>query len=155
MYQHILLTTELNNQSIVVEDKAAAIQKLTGAKLSIIHVIEPLPAIYSVGEAVLSFNYQDTQELLKKNVNERLESVKERLNISDAVIAVEEGLVSDEVMLYSERGGVDLIVAGSHGRHGSKRLLGSSVNSILHCAKCDVLAVWIKDGVVVETVTIK
>jgi universal stress protein A len=38
-----------------------------------------------------------------------------------------------------------LIVVGSHGRHGVRLLLGSTANGILHHAKCDVLAVRIKE----------
>ena len=35
----------------------------------------------------------------------------------------------------------DLIVVGSHGRHGLALLLGSTANDVLHGAPCDVLAV--------------
>jgi universal stress protein A len=40
---------------------------------------------------------------------------------------------------------VDLVVTGSHGRHGLALILGSTANAILHGAKCDVLAVRITD----------
>jgi universal stress protein A len=36
---------------------------------------------------------------------------------------------------------VDLIVVGSHGRHGIALLLGSTANGVLHGATTDVLAV--------------
>ena len=39
--------------------------------------------------------------------------------------------------------GADLIVVGSHGRHGLALLLGSTANAVLHGAPCDVLAVRI------------
>ena len=35
----------------------------------------------------------------------------------------------------------DLIVVGSHGRHGLALLLGSTANDVLHGAPCDVIAV--------------
>ena len=38
----------------------------------------------------------------------------------------------------------DLIVVGSHGRHGLALLLGSTANNVLHGAPCDVLAVSLK-----------
>ena len=38
----------------------------------------------------------------------------------------------------------DLIVVGSHGRHGLALLLGSTANDLLHGAPCDVLAVRLK-----------
>ena len=40
---------------------------------------------------------------------------------------------------------VDLIVVGSHGRHGFALLLGSTSTGVLHGAKCDVLAVRIRE----------
>ena len=36
---------------------------------------------------------------------------------------------------------VDLIVVGSHGRHGLGLLLGATANGVLHGANCDVLTV--------------
>lgn len=45
----------------------------------------------------------------------------------------------------------DLIVVGSHGRHGLALLLGSTANDILHGAPCDVLAVRLKNGMTAPT----
>ena len=42
--------------------------------------------------------------------------------------------VPDEIL-------ADLIVVGSHGRHGLALLLGSTASGVLHGAPCDVLAV--------------
>ena len=41
----------------------------------------------------------------------------------------------------AEEQSVDLIIIGSHGRHGLALLLGSTANAVLHHAKIDVLAV--------------
>ena len=41
----------------------------------------------------------------------------------------------------ADEAGADLIVVGSHGRHGLALLLGSTANGVLHGAMCDVLAV--------------
>ena len=50
-----------------------------------------------------------------------------------------------EILEFAEINQVDLIVIGSHGRHGLALLLGSTANSVLHHAKCDVLAVRLSD----------
>jgi len=42
---------------------------------------------------------------------------------------------------YAAAQNVDLIVVGSHGRHGLARLLGSTATRIVHNAKCDVIVV--------------
>ena len=44
--------------------------------------------------------------------------------------------------LYSAQN-IELIVVGSHGRHGFSLIFGSTSNSVLHGAQCDVLAVRI------------
>jgi universal stress protein A len=46
-----------------------------------------------------------------------------------------------EIHAKAEELGADLIVVGSHGRHGLALLLGSTANGVLHGAGCDVLAV--------------
>jgi len=51
-----------------------------------------------------------------------------------------------EIIKIAEENNVDLIIVGSHGRHGLALLLGSTANGVLHHAKCDVLAVRIKDA---------
>ncbi len=38
----------------------------------------------------------------------------------------------------------DLIIVGSHGRHGLALLLGSTDNGVLHGARCDVLAIRVQ-----------
>ncbi len=40
--------------------------------------------------------------------------------------------------------GVDLIILGTHGRHGLGLLLGSTATGVLHGCPCDVLTVRIK-----------
>jgi universal stress protein A len=50
-----------------------------------------------------------------------------------------------EIVRVAEENNVDLIIVGSHGKHGIALLLGSTANGVLHHAKCDVLAVRIYD----------
>ena len=51
------------------------------------------------------------------------------------------GRPETEIHNVAEELDADVIVIGSHGRHGLALLLGSTANSVLHGAKCDVLAV--------------
>jgi len=50
-----------------------------------------------------------------------------------------------EIHTLANEIGADLIVVGSHGRHGLALLLGSTANGVLHGAPCDVLAVRVGD----------
>ncbi|MDN5937003.1 MAG: universal stress protein, partial [Nitrosospira sp.] len=55
------------------------------------------------------------------------------------------GVPEREIVRIAEEERVDLIVVGSHGRHGLALLLGSTANSVLHHAKCDVMAIRLQD----------
>jgi universal stress protein A len=51
------------------------------------------------------------------------------------------GRPESEIQRTADEFGADVIVVGSHGRHGLALLLGSTANGVLHGATCDVLAV--------------
>jgi universal stress protein A len=51
------------------------------------------------------------------------------------------GQPRQEIHKLAKEKGCDLIIVGSHGRHGLGLLLGSTSNDVLHGAPCDVLAV--------------
>jgi universal stress protein A len=145
MYQHILLATELSDDSRLVEDQAAKLQKLSGAKLSVIHIVEPILSVAAVGEIAIPVDYYETEESLIAAAKKLIQPVIKRLDIPEANSVIGVGRVSYEILLYAEKKNVDLIVTGSHGRHGLQLLLGSTANAILHGAKCDVLAVRLKN----------
>ena len=63
------------------------------------------------------------------------------LNVPEARQHLIFGRPESEIQRISEAEGADLIVVGSHGRHGLALLLGSTANGVLHGATCDVLAV--------------
>jgi nucleotide-binding universal stress UspA family protein len=55
---------------------------------------------------------------------------------------VEEGDITDTILAFAQTRGVDLIVMGTHGRHGLDHiLLGSVTEKVLRKAPCPVLAV--------------
>lgn len=56
------------------------------------------------------------------------------------------GSPGHEIRTYAKEVNADLIVVGSHGRHGLGRLLGSTANGVLHGVSCDVLVVRVASG---------
>jgi len=84
-------------------------------------------------------------ELLLKTAKQQMQTLAERFSVSDSNIHIEVGSVKSEIFNLVESQSVDLIVVGSHGRHGLGLLLGSTANAVLHGAPCDVLAVRVND----------
>jgi universal stress protein A len=82
---------------------------------------------------------------LEQQAKERLASICEPLNVADENQLVILGQPATEMRRLARDRDIDLIVVGSHGRHGLALIFGSTSNSVLHGAPCDVLAVRIAD----------
>ncbi len=142
MYQHMMVAIDLTDESDQVLDKALSLYRLAPTKISLVHVIEPISYAYG-GDIPLDLG--DIQQQLEERSSERLQGIIAEQNIENAEYAVLIGRAENEIHRYAEDNKVDLVIVGSHGRHGLQLLLGSTANAILHGAKCDVLAVRMKD----------
>lgn len=139
-YKHILLATDLSNETDKIADHAKAFAERTKAKLSIIHVVEHTPIVYGGGEFSVPLDI-NLEETLTENAKLALAHLGKRLGISEKDQYVETGSIKIAVVNLAEKLGTDLIVVGTHARHGLEKILGSTANAILHAAKCDVLTV--------------
>jgi len=78
---------------------------------------------------------------LLDEARQSMEKLGEQLGVAKADQHIEVGPTKVKILKVAEEAGIDLIICGSHGRHGLSLLLGSTANAILHGAKCDVLTV--------------
>ena len=69
----------------------------------------------------------------------------DQLNVDPGCRWMVWGVPGQEIVRIAEQEQVDLIIVGSHGRHGLALLLGSTANSVLHHATCDVMAIRLQD----------
>lgn len=136
MYTHILFATDLTEEAEFVINKVRAMRDYTGAKLSVIHVVEPLP-----GYSYAYLGIEDIEGQLIEDAKQSIEKLGDKLNIAKGDQFVEVGPTKTKILKVAEDVKADLIICGSHGRHGLSLLLGSTANAILHGAKCDVLTV--------------
>jgi len=81
---------------------------------------------------------------IRENLLPKLESMAKEHQLNEAEVVVEFGRPTDLIVEVAEREEIDLIILGSHGKHGVALLLGSTADGVLHHAECDVLAVRIK-----------
>lgn len=141
LYNHILVGLDLSpEESLRVANKAVALARLYQAKLSLLHVIEPLALAYA-GD--IPIDLTETQAALEEQATKRLADFTTHLGYPVSHSQVVLGHTAAELRETATGLGADLIVVGSHGRHGLALLLGSTASEVLHGAKCDVLAVRI------------
>ena len=143
-YQHILLAVDFSEHGEFIAQKARYLATKYQAKLSIIHIVDNLPITDAAYGPVIPFDIDLNEELMNA-AKKRLADLGKRLSIPEDRQFLEMGSAKLEIVATAEEQHVDLIVLGSHGRHGLALLLGSTANGVLHHAKCDVLAVRLKD----------
>ena len=143
-YQHILLAIDTAEQSTQVSDKAKTLAKQNQATLNICHLVENYLASDFAYEGINHVTIEMQDELLD-NAKARVKKIADTLAIPEQQQWIEFGNPRYDVVRLADEHQIDLIVVGSHGRHGIQLLLGSTANAILHHAKCDVLAVRLNE----------
>ena len=141
-YQHILIAVDLTDECHPAVERALAIAASSGAKAALVHIVEPMAMAFG-GDVPMDLSLLQQQQF--DQARERLQSFAGRypqLGAEQRHLAY--GQPRQELHRLAEEQGCDLIVVGSHGRHGLALLLGSTANDVLHGAPCDVLAVRLK-----------
>ena len=137
-FNHILIAVDLTEDARSVASKACALRTKFSATLSCTHVIEPLSLAYG-GDVPMDLS--TIQEQLQETAKLQLNEFAEDLDIPEENRHLVYGRPETEIHSLAEEIQADLIVVGSHGRHGLALLLGSTANGVLQGSPCDVLAV--------------
>tara|TARA_R110001592_G_scaffold260282_1_gene524687 strand:- start:7141 stop:7569 length:429 start_codon:yes stop_codon:yes gene_type:complete len=137
-YKHILIGLDLAPESQQVVERVKSLFTESAQKLSLIHVQEPLSFAYG-GD--IPMDLTDVQSQLEERARDRLKAIGKELNIEPEDQHVIIGQPSHEIHRFATENGVDLVIVGSHGRHGLSLILGSTSTGVLHGSECDVLAV--------------
>ncbi len=137
-YNRILVAIDLSEESGVVLERAKLLAEQNQAELNLIHVVEIVSYAYG-GE--IPVDIADIQNQIENHAESKLSSLATSLGypVNKAIVAT--GNTGSEIHAVAKDLKTDLIVIGSHGRHGLSLLLGSTSNGVLHGAECDILAV--------------
>lgn len=138
-YEHILVAVDLTEECDPVIKRATHLAIASNAKLSLVHIVEPMAMAFG-GDVPMDLSQLQQQQF--DQAKEKLESLKNKYpEVKTGDSHLNYGQPRQEIHQLAKDHHVDLIVVGSHGRHGLSLLLGSTANDVLHGAPCDVLAV--------------
>lgn len=148
-YQHILVALDLTDESQQVLDKAREQATLHKAQLSLIHVVRPIEQVYGGFGAIglpgdFSGQMAGFEREALKQAQTQLAAIAAPAGVPSERIHVQVGHAASEIQQTAEEIGADLIVLGTHGRHGLGLLLGSTANAVLHGVTVDVLAIRVQ-----------
>jgi universal stress protein A len=137
MYKRVLFATDFDEVGILAARKAKKIADENEADLILVHVVEPIPAYAYPGFA----GFAEVEVSIREQATKELSELAKKLKVDDKHCFIEFGSTKNEILRVAKEHRIDLIVTGSHGKHGISLLLGSTANAILHGAQCDVLIV--------------
>ncbi len=143
MYQHILIALDLHpDRDHTTEKKALEMQKKMGAQLSVVHALERL---HLYGPAYAYAPLSELEDKLFADAKSHLQARARALGLPVESAHLEMGPAKQVILEVADRLNVDLIMIGSHSRHGIQMLLPSITDGVLHNASCDLLAVRLAD----------
>jgi len=139
-YEKILIATDGSEYTKNAVDYGIDLAKSTGAKLFAIYVVDTA----AFASIPMDAAWESMYELLKQEGDLAIKYVTERAEPEG--LAVEgnliEGHPADEIIRYSEKNSISLIVMGTLGKSGLDRfLLGSVAEKVVRNSKIPVLVV--------------
>jgi nucleotide-binding universal stress UspA family protein len=140
MYTSIVVGTDGSPTAEIALAKGVELARLTGATLHVVSAYEPAPTRVT-GGAPAGEAYE-----LSVQPDFKADAVLQRaLSGLGGDIEVQQhapkGSAADALVAIAKEHGADLIVIGSVGMQGARRVLGSVPNKVSHQAPCDVLIV--------------
>jgi nucleotide-binding universal stress UspA family protein len=140
MYTSIVVGVDGSPTAEIALGRAMELARMTGARLHVVSAYEPTPARVT-GGAPAAEEYQSTVPGFKADTV--LQQAVSRAQGEGLEIEQHgpKGSAADALLTVAEESKAELIVIGSVGMQGAKRILGSVPNRVSHRAPCDVLIV--------------
>jgi nucleotide-binding universal stress UspA family protein len=136
----ILIPTDGSDCSLRAATVGISFAKLFNAEIYAIYVVDTI----ILEELTRAIATKDVEKELKEKAEHYLDYVVESAEKegikAEAILA--KGEPHDQIVFFAKNKGIDLIVMGSYGRRGTKRILIGSVTSrVIEYAPCPVLVV--------------
>ena len=137
-FEKLLVATDFSRTSIAALSYAEYLVQQYGTELVLAHVVSAGNA--SPPEPLAVFAAPEIGQAMAEDLEQLTNQVRRRGIQARAVIC--EGPVGDALEALVQKEKPSLLVTGTHGAHGLKRLiLGSTAEAILHKVTCPVLTV--------------
>jgi nucleotide-binding universal stress UspA family protein len=139
--QRFLVPTDFSEYANQALDYAIALASKLGARLSLLHVIQPLPMAGVDMGVTLPYAYLEEAEA---EITRSLEACLEHVTAAglEGEMAVMHGVPFQEIVNTATQQHADLIIMGTHGRTGLAHIfLGSVAEKVVRLASCPVLIV--------------
>lgn len=146
LIKRILIAIDGSNPSLRASVFAVDMAKRFDAELIVLHVIDPRYKELEIAISPRPGKFQEIMERVIENGEKIVETVRQ--NAVDKDVKVKTDVISDftsvtnDILEYAKANRVDIIIVGSRGMTGFKKLLiGSVASGVVTYAHCPVIVI--------------
>ncbi len=144
--KNFLVAVDLTEEADEVLTAAHQLAVEREAQLTAITVVRPMLAAYgNIGFGSFNSSTFDLEAEALKLAKTKLVQLADQYDIDPEHCKTLLGSPAQEIRRLAAEMKAEMIILGTHSRHGLGLLLGSTASGVLHGAICDVLAVKIHD----------
>lgn len=140
--RNIIIATDLSEASMQAVDTGAALVKALGSQVALVCAFDPMQSMPLVDGSMMAGDIW-TEEL--DSIQDRIERAMEKLRDDKFpgtgcdIVVRRDGSPGRAIAEVAKERNADLVVVGSHGRTGMKRLLlGSVAEKVVRLCECSV-----------------
>jgi nucleotide-binding universal stress UspA family protein len=139
MFSAIVVGTDGSDTASAAVALAVEVAREDGAKLHLVSAVRSPGGVAVAGGGVNVSDPSGSAVYLREAARQMLEGVAGGTDGLDVEIHPAVGAPAAAIVRVADEVGADLIVVGSKGMRGSRRILGSVPNTVAHNAGCHVL----------------
>lgn len=148
-YGRVLIAVDASDEADQVLEAAARLNPRSEESFYVVTVVPPImDGVSGLGDGAFAASWplKEMEATINREITDSVRERVARFGIMPDRVTVLYGRAPTEIHAYAQQIDAELIVLGSHGRHGLARvILGSTALGVLHGAPCDVLTVRIHE----------
>jgi len=144
MYKHILVAVDGSDTSNLALQEAMKLAKEQQAALRLVHVVDETPTYMTMDTAFALGDFQKAMREAGQKVLATCAATAHQagVEVDTKFIVLQTQRICDAIIEEAKRWPADLIVIGTHGRHGFNHLLlGSVAEGVIRLATSPVLVI--------------
>ena len=144
MYKHVLVAVDGSDTSNLALQESIKLAKEQQAALRLVHVVDETPAYMTMDTAFALGDFQKAMREAGQKVLATCAATARHagVEVDTKFIVLQTQRICDAIIEEAKRWPADLIVIGTHGRHGFNHLLlGSVAEGVIRLATSPVLVI--------------
>jgi nucleotide-binding universal stress UspA family protein len=140
--KNILVPTDFSDGCADALNYAVQISAATGARLHIVHAIEPI--VFSSDIVMTKYGFDELSNELEIFAKKDFEKLTKKLTDRNVAFQTKllHGKAFEKILEYAQGNRIDMICIASHGRGNFEKLFfGSTTEKVLRKSQCPVLVV--------------